>query len=274
MSKLRNEGPIGVFDCGLAGLTVLKVLAARLPREDFVYFGDTARVPYGTRTAQTVLNYSHACARVLREQRIKLLVVSCHTVSAIALDGLAGELFLPAVGAIAPAARAALQISPRKRIGVLASALTLQSGAYLRSAKALEPEAQVFVQAAPLLAAFAEEGWLDHASTRLAVRECLAPLVAQDIDALVLGGAHCVALAQTITSELAALSGKPLPVIDSALAAAAELAELLTARQLETAREDPGKLRIIVTDMPSDFSVANGLLGQDLGKLQVSAVDV
>src|SRR5687768_16415370 len=121
MTNLRIEAPIVVFDSGLGGLTVVRALAERMPREDLVYLGDTERMPYGTRSQQTVLNYVHACARVLREQRAKLLVIACNTVSALALDALSNELFLPVMGVIIPGARAALAHSPRGRIGVIAS---------------------------------------------------------------------------------------------------------------------------------------------------------
>jgi glutamate racemase len=274
MSKLRNEAPIGVFDSGLGGLTVLRALAARLPREDFVYLGDTARVPYGTRTVQTVLNYSHACARVLRDNRIKMLVVACHTVSACALDALAAELFVPSIGAIVPGTRAGLAVSLNKRLGVIATAGTLRSGAYLRAVGELDRTAQVFIEAAPLLVPMVEEGWLDREATRLTARAYLEPLAKSDVDALVLGSTHYSLLMPLIADELAALSGKAVPVIDSAPAIAEEVATTLESRQLATARDDPGKLRIIFTDMPDDFGPANRFLGKDLAQLSVSAVDV
>jgi glutamate racemase len=274
MSKLRNEAPIGVFDSGLGGLTVLKALAARLPREDFVYVADTARTPYGTRSSQTVKNYTHACAPVLRDQRVKLLVVSSHTVSAIAMEGLAGELFVPAIGAVLPAARAALAASAGKRIGVLASAGTARAGAYPRALAALDAEAQVFVQTAPVLVSLADEAWCDDETARLAVRAHLAPLLEHGIDALVLGSANLAVFEALISRELAALSGGPIPVIDSAPAIAEELASALQTRQYETARDDPGKLRIILTDLPDNFEAANRFLGQDVAKLSVNSVDV
>jgi glutamate racemase len=274
MSKLRNEAPIGVFDSGLGGLTVLKALAARLPREDFVYLADTARAPYGPRTAQTIKNYTHACAPVLRDHRIKLLVVSSHSVSSVAIDGLAGELFVPAVGAVVPSARAALRASARKRIGVLACASTLRSGAYPRAVAELDAEAHVFVQTAALLGPLAVEGWIDDETARLATRAYLAPLIERDIDVLVLGSADFSVFEPLVSRELAALSGKPIPIIDSAPAVAEAVALALQSRQIETAREDPGKLRIIVTDMPDDFASASRFLGQELSAASILVVDV
>jgi glutamate racemase len=274
MSKLRNEAPIGVFDSGLGGLTVLRALAARLPREDFVYVADTARAPYGPRTAQTIKNYTHACAPVLRDQRIKLLVVSSHSVSSVAIDGLAGELFVPAVGAIVPSARAALQVSARKRIGVIACAATLRSGAYPRALAELDPEACVFAQPAALLGPLAAEGVIDDVTARLITRAYLKPLVDQHIDVLVLGSADFSLFEPLVSRELAALGGKPIPVIDSAPAIAEAVASALQTRQLETARDDPGKLRIIVTDLPDDLAAASRFLGRELTQSSIVAVDV
>jgi glutamate racemase len=275
MTNLRNEAPIGVFDSGLGGLTVARALSERLPHEDLVYLGDTARTPYGTRSPQTVMNYAHACARVLREQRAKLLVIACNTVSALALDSLAGELFLPVLGVVIPGARAALAQSPRGRVGVLASQGTVRSGAYPREIAKLQPGAQVFVEAAPLLVPLVEEGWLTGDVPRLALRKYLAPLVAHDIDALLLGCTHYPLLEPVLRAELAALSGKDIPLIDSAHAIADEVAEMIESKHLATERDDPGKLRIVVTDQGEDFDqAAERFLGRSLHGIAVNAIDL
>jgi glutamate racemase len=274
MLKLRNEGPIGVYDSGLGGLTVLRAVADRFPREDLVYLGDNARVPYGTRSPQTVVNYARACASVLRGHHIKALVVACNTVSALALQVLDAELFFPVLGVIAPGVREALLVSDRKRIGVLATSATARSGAYERALAALDPQAQAFVRPAPLLVPLVDEGWLDGELPRMAVRKYLAPLVEHDIDALVLGCTHYPLLAAMISSELAALSGKSVPVLDSAQPAVDDLVQLMETRQLATERDDPGKVRIILTDMPYDFAIASRFMGQDVTKLNVTAVDL
>ncbi|HKP55589.1 MAG TPA: glutamate racemase [Polyangiales bacterium] len=275
MTNLRNEAPIGVFDSGLGGLTVVRALAERLPREDLVYLGDTARTPYGTRSPQTVMNYAHACARVLREQRAKLLVIACNTVSALALDSLAGELFLPVLGVVVPGVRAALERSPRGRVGVLATQGTVRSGAYPRAFAKLRPGAQAFVESAPLLVPLVEDGWLYGDVPRLAVRKYLEPLVAHDIDALLLGCTHYPLLAPLLRAELAALSSKDIPLIDSAHAIADEVAELIDSKHLGTERDDPGKLRIVVTDQGEDFDqTAERFLGRSLNGIPVSAIDL
>ncbi|HET6332792.1 MAG TPA: glutamate racemase [Polyangiales bacterium] len=278
MTHLRNEAPIAVFDSGLGGLTVVAALTELLPREDVVYVGDTARVPYGTRSAQTVLNYAHACARLLREQRAKLLVVACNTVSAVALDPLRRELLYPVLGAIEPGAAAAVAASEAgidARIGVLATPATMRSGAYPKAFAALGSHAHVFVQPAPLLVPLVEEGWLSGDVPRLAVREYLKPLVERDVNALLLGCTHYPLLGAIVMEEFEALSGRQVPVIDSAHAIANEVKALLESQQLGTDRDYPGRVRIIVTDQADEFeSMATRFLGRPLGDISVTAVDL
>jgi glutamate racemase len=274
MSKLRNEGPIGVFDSGLGGFTVLRAIAERLPREDLVYLGDNARVPYGIRSDQTVINYARACAGILRSQHLKVLVVACNTVSAVALDVLRAELFFPVLGVIEPGTRAGLAQSARGRLGVLATAATVRSGAYPRAALGCQPEASIFVQPAPLLVPLVEEDLLTGELARLCVRRYLEPLLQEDIDALLLGCTHYPLLTPLLASELAALSGKNLPIIDSAQAVTDELLQLMASQQLASARELPGRIRIILTDRPDNLELASRWLGQDPEQLNVTTVDL
>jgi glutamate racemase len=275
MAQPRNDAPIAVFDSGLGGLTVLRAIAELLPREDLVYLGDSARVPYGTRSAQTVVNYARACVRKLREQEIKLLVVACNTVSAVALDLLTAELEFPVLGVIEPGARAGVRASRSGRVGVIATPGTVLSGAYPRAAAAARPDVQVFVEPAPLLVPLVEEGWLEGEVPRLAVRKYLSALVDHDIDALVLGCTHYPLLQSVIAREVDALHGSHVTVVDSAHAVATELAALLASQQLAASRAHDGKLRILVTDMPNRFTeVASRFLGQDVGSLDVTAIDL
>jgi glutamate racemase len=271
------EAPIGVFDSGLGGLTVVRAIQARLPHEQLVYLGDTARVPYGTRSAQTVMHYARACAARLCEHGIKVLVVACNTVSAVALDMLRAELSLPVLGVIEPGARAGVAASQTGRLGVIATAGTVQSGAYVRAAAAAAPARQVdvFMEAAPLLVPLVEEGWLEGEVPELVVRRYLTPLVARRIDALVLGCTHYPLLQGVIARELAAQSGADLPVVDSAHATAEELLQLLGASRLLSRRQQTGSLRMLVTDMPGRFSeVASRFLGRELGDLDITAIDL
>ncbi len=270
---VEPENPIGVFDSGLGGLTVVRAILDRLPGEDLVYLGDTARVPYGTRSEKTVLAYARSCARRLSQHDIKLLVVACNTVSAVALDLLAAELDIPVLGVIGPGARAGAKAG-RGRIGVIATAGTVDSGAYPRAIAAVDTRVETFMQAAPMLVPLAEEGWITGDVPRLVARRYLEPLVAADIDALVLGCTHYPLLRGAIERELADLHGGALPVVDSAEATAGELAELLAERDLAASRAQ-GNLQIMVTDMPKRFTeVAARFLGRPLSGLAVEAIDL
>ena len=266
---------IGVFDSGLGGLTVAHAIREALPDEDLVYLGDTARVPYGTRSADTVIRYARACAQHLVKHRIKLLVVACNTVSAVALEMLRDELDVPVLGVIEPGARAGAAASRKKRIGVLATQGTVNSRAYERALHAVDSRIEVFALAAPLLVPLAEEGWLDGEVPRLVVERYLTPLTQKDIDALVLGCTHYPLLGGVIRAEAARLAGPELVVVDSAQATAHELAHLLETKGLRELRSGRGKLRLMVTDLPGRFAeVASRFLQEELEGLDVEQVDL
>jgi glutamate racemase len=270
-----RDAPIGIFDSGLGGLTVVHAVLDRLPAEDLVYLGDTARVPYGTRSPKTVLSYARSCAARLRDHGVKLLVVACNTVSAVALEMLAVELDIPVLGVIGPGARAGVRASPGGRIGVVATAGTVDSGAYARAIAAEDSRAEAIMEPAPLLVPLAEEGWTEGEVPTLVARRYLTPLVEARVDSLVLGCTHYPLLKGTLERELAALQGHALPVIDSAHATAEELAALLDERDLATARGGPGQLTLLVTDVPKRFAdVAARFLGRSLEGLDVRAVDL
>ncbi len=273
---MKAHAPVGVFDSGLGGLTVARAIVEALPGEDIVYLGDTARVPYGTRSAETVIRYARACAkRLVEHDEVKVLVVACNTVSAVALEMLRVELDVPVLGVIEPGARAGVEASRNGRIGVIATSGTVASGAYVRAVAAASSRGEVFAQPAPLLVPLVEEGWLEGEVPRLAVRRYLEPLVAAQIDTLVLGCTHYPLLGDVIRAELAALAGGPVPVVDSARATAAELAALLCDREAESGRDAGGTLRLLVTDLPGRFGdVASRFLGQKLDGLHVEQVDL
>lgn len=251
--RLDPELPLGVFDSGLGGLTVVREIVAALPAERVVYLGDTARVPYGTRSAATVIRYAQACARALVGRRIKALVVACNTVSAVALDQLRAELDLPVLGVIEPGARAAVAASTSLRIGVLGTAGTISSGAYPRAVLGVSTRAEVFAHAAPLLVPLCEEGWLQGEVPRLAVRRYLEPLAEAKVDVIVLGCTHYPLLRDVIEREARALLGA-VRIVDSAHATAAELASLLGERQLRAPKGSTGEVELLVTDRPKAFA--------------------
>jgi glutamate racemase len=275
MPATSPTAPIGVFDSGLGGLTVARALRDALPGEDLVYLGDTARVPYGTRSAATVVRYAQGCGRRLVERGVKLLVVACNTVSAVALDALRIELDIPVLGVIEPGARAGVAATRHGRIGVLATQGTVLSGAYPRAIAGESSRVEVFQQAAPLLVPLVEEGWLEGDVPELAVRRYLAPLAAHDVDTLVLGCTHYPLLAPVIRAEAARAVGHSVSVVDAAQATALELRALLADRGLASGRSEGGSLRLLVTDLPGRFAeVASRFVGIDVESLPVEAIDL
>jgi len=275
MASVTRDAPIGVFDSGLGGLTVARAIREALPHEDLVYLGDTARVPYGTRSAHTVLRYAQTCGQHLRARGVKLLVVACNTVSAVALPMLRVELDIPVLGVVEPGARAGVAAASGKRLGVLATAGTVASGAYPRAVAAEDPRVEVFARAAPLLVPLAEEGWISGEVPSLVAARYLEPLAAANIGALVLGCTHYPVLIDVLREQVALCCGPDVPVVDSAHALALELSALLTDRDLSTTSTGPGGLQVLVTDRPSDFAqVAGRFLGTELDEDRVETVDL
>lgn len=276
---MDREAPIGIFDSGLGGLTVTRAIYDLLPREDLVYLGDTARVPYGTRSPQTILRYARSCAAHLERRGIKLLVVACNTVSAVALDMLRVELDIPVLGVIEPGARAAVASSESGRIGVIATGGTVASGAYPRAVASVDSRSEVFALPAPLLVPLAEEGWVEGEVPTLVIDRYLGHLAKHDVDAVVLGCTHYPLFRPLIDARARALCGEKTRVVDSAEATAHELQDLLRERNLATRRAESkgrlGELSMLVTDMPGRFSeVASRFLGRPVEGLRVEQVDL
>jgi len=275
--------PLGVFDSGLGGLTVARALLQALPLERIIYLGDTARVPYGTRSAQTVVRYARGCSELLIERGVKGIVVACNTVSAVAIESLRAEFDLPIIGVIEPGARAALSaISALKargqapKIGVLATTGTVASGAYPRAVGQLSTRYEVVAQAAPLLVPLTEEGWIDGEVPRLVVRRYVEPLIAAGASVIVLGCTHFPLLKALIAEAAAEFAGYPVPIVDSAEATASVVAEWIADERLSKApseRVPERKLELLVTDLPASFSVVAGrFLGGDAS--EASQVDL
>jgi glutamate racemase len=241
-----------------------------LPQEDIVYLGDTARVPYGTKAAGTVVKYALACSRHLVDRQIKALVVACNTVSAVAPDQLRVELDVPVLGVVEPGARAAVAASRVGRIGVLATSGTIASGAYPRAVAQVSTRAEVVAQAAPLLVPLAEEGWVDGDVPRLAVERYLEPLARSGVDVVVLGCTHYPLLRSVIERQVRQQIGDGTAIVDSAQATAAAVRDFLRERGLlRPASERPASLRLIVTDMTARFrDAASRFLGGDVGEVE------
>lgn len=266
---LLPDAPLGVFDSGLGGLTVAAALRRALPRERIVYLGDTARVPYGTRSAETVVRYARGCARLLLDRGVKALILACNTVSAVAIDILRAELDLPVLGVVEPGASAALDALSRSAhggpVGVLGTAGTVASGAYPRAVSQLSTRLEVVAQAAPLLVPLVEEGWLTGEVPRLAVRRYVEPLVAANVSVIVLGCTHYPLLKHTIAEVAAELAGRAIPVVDSAEATARAVRAWIEDEKVPPAQTAPApaeELRLLVTDLPKSFAaMAEQMLG-------------
>ncbi len=246
-----DERPIGIFDSGIGGLTVLKELIHALPCEDTIYLGDTARVPYGTKSAGTVTGYSVENAEfLLKKHGVKLLVVACNTASAYAIGELRSRLDLPVIGVIEPGARAAVEASRAKRIGVIGTEGTIKSGAYFDAIKEIDPKVVVFTRACPLFVPLAEEGWTENEVARLAAEIYLNRLKDEAVDVVLLGCTHYPLLERTIHGVM----GEEVKLIDSATATAAEARRVLEEEGLLSARGRPGTRRFFVTDSPERFT--------------------
>jgi glutamate racemase len=262
-----EKGPIGVFDSGIGGLTVLKEITLLLPSEDTVYLGDTARVPYGTKSRETVIRYSLEVAEFLMRFGIKVLVAACNTASAYALGELKKRFAVPIVGVVEPGAKAATTATRAKKIGVIGTEGTIKSGAYVNAIKRLDPRIKVFTRACPLFVPLAEEGWTDNDVARLAAKIYLAPFKEENIDALLLGCTHYPLLKKTIQDAV----GNGVTLIDSGRSTAIEASAALKEKGL--LKENRPKRRFFVTDSPDRFErigknfFGGGPLGAELVKL-------
>jgi glutamate racemase len=219
----RNSLPIGIFDSGVGGLTVYRALHERLPDEHFVYLGDTARVPYGTKSLSTVERYGVENARFLEAHGIKLLVVACNTASALALPAIRQAMSIDVVGVIEPGARASVETAGARTVGVIATEATVQSKAYSHAIASLNPDLEVIERACPLFVSLAEEGWAESDVARSVADEYLSSFRESEIGALVLGCTHYPILREAITSSI----GRNVPLIDSGAATAIEVESLL-----------------------------------------------
>ncbi|MCH7549619.1 MAG: glutamate racemase [Candidatus Krumholzibacteriota bacterium] len=262
-----SDQPIGVFDSGIGGLTVLRELLARLPDESYVYFGDTARVPYGTKSAETVLRFSREIVQLLLERDVKMVVVACNTASAEAVPVLQKEFKVPIVGVIEPGVRAAIAATARGKIGVIGTAGTVRSDAYRNSILLHMPEAEVRSQACPLFVPLAEEGWIDGPVAREVARTYLSVYDGTGIDTLVLGCTHYPLLKSVIGKVM----GEAVSLVDSAVETALQVEEILDAQDLRGGNS--GTFQIILSDTSPTFNeVAERFLGRKIPEIELISV--
>jgi glutamate racemase len=220
---MGDTRPIGVFDSGIGGLTVVRELMARLPHESIVYFGDTARVPYGPKSPATVARYSDEAAAFLLSRGVKMVVIACNTATAHAGERLSSRLQVPVVGVIEPGARAAVAASRTGRIGVVGTAGTIRSGAYDLAVRRMLENARVYAQPCPLFVPLVEEGMRTHAASRIIARDYLTPLREMDVDVLILGCTHYPLLRELIEECM----GPAVMLVDSAAETAMEVERIL-----------------------------------------------
>jgi glutamate racemase len=253
---------IGIFDSGVGGLTVLREIMQALPQEDTLYFGDTARVPYGTKSPETVTRYATEITAFLIKRDIKLLIVACNTASAVALPTLKRQLSIPVVGVIEPGARRAVEVTRTGRIGVIGTSGTIKSSAYTRAIKRLSPNAEVLTRSCPLFVPLAEEGWIDNQVARLTAQAYLHELKEAEVDTLVLGCTHYPLLKLMIADVM----GDGVMLVDSAEETARTVSKILMDNKMLRPPAEKGNHSYYVSDIPAGFvRIGNRFLGGKLG---------
>ena len=263
---IQAHYPIGIFDSGVGGLTVMRALMERLPFENLVYFGDTARVPYGIKSIETIEHFTTEIVQFLLKQPVKMLIVACNTMAAVAAEKVRHVSPVPVLDVITAGAKVAVATSQRQIIGVIGTPTTINSNAYTRHIHLLNPKARVYSQACPLFVPLVEEGWLSHPVTRLTAEEYLQPMFVESIDTLVLGCTHYPLLKPLLLEVVQ----NTLTLIDSAQSIAEQAAVMLDHSHLLNLQRTPPDYRCFVTDIPLKFrAVGERFLGRTLQHLEM-----
>lgn len=266
---MSDSRPIGVFDSGIGGLTVVKALRDVMPNEDISYLGDTARVPYGNKSADTVERYAIELVDMLVRDHAKVIIVACNTVSSVAIPKLRKHVSVPVVGVIEPGAQAAIATTRNRHIGVIGTRATVRSGAYENALRALNVHARVTSRACPLLVPLIEEGLLEDDVTDRMIARYLGPMVKEGIDTLVLGCTHYPLLSGAIARSL----GEQVKLVDSAENCATAVRNLLDRQSLRAAANTSGRLRVALTDAADNFlKVARDALRLEIGEVEVRSL--
>jgi len=253
-----KDSAIGVFDSGIGGLTVLHEIIKTLPKENTVYLGDTARAPYGTKSVETVLRYSFETSQFLVEKGVKIVVVACNTSTAVALSQLKEKLTVPVIGVIAPGVRRAIKSTKNKKVGIIGTEATIQSGAYTQALKEADPKIEVYSRACPLFVPLVEEGWTDNAVVEMTVNAYLGGFKQSGIDTLILGCTHYPLLKKAIRKFM----GPSVRLVDSAEETAKEV-ELALKKGVLGRKNGKGVHSFFVTDAPDRFiKVGRRFLGE------------
>jgi glutamate racemase len=263
---MSNRQPIGVFDSGIGGLTVVKAIRDRLPNETIVYLGDTARVPYGPKSPETVQRYALELAQMLMKKNAKALVVACNTVSSVALPLLTRKFSVPVIGVIEPGARAALKATRNQHVGVIGTRATIRSAAYEKALRATDNNVRVSSRACPLLVPLIEEGLLNDDVTDRVILRYVEPLIGDGIDTLVLGCTHYPLL----TGAIARALGREIALVDSAENCATAVQETLHRQSLLSPAAERGELHVALTDAADNFlNVARDALQLSFGEIEL-----
>jgi len=258
---VSRDLPIGIFDSGVGGLTVVAEIMNLLPAEEVIYFGDLARTPYGTKSQATVLRFSIEIVNFLIRQQVKMIVVACNTASSLALSELKERFSLPIIGVIQPGVLKAIKATKSKRIGIIGTQATISSNAYSETIKSIDPSIQVLSSSCPLFVPLVEEGWLDHEVTKLVAKEYLTPLKENQIDTLILGCTHYPFLKGILQDEM----GKEVVLIDSAVEVAQETKKVLDQNNLLHPQNPTPAYKFYVSDSSSKFvEIGKTLLGKKI----------
>ena len=264
--QANSNNAIGVFDSGVGGLTVVKALMEQLPFENIIYFGDTARVPYGVKSVETIRRYAVQIAKFLLDQKVKLLIIACNTMSAVAYKAIRDLSPVAVLDVVDAGARSAVAKTHNKCVGVIGTPTTINSNAYQKAIKEFDPDIEVVSQACPLFVPLVEEGWLDHQVTKLTAKEYLKTVMAQNIDTLVLGCTH-YPLLKPLLQEII---GTQTTLVDSAQAITEKAGELLKKNNLLNMQQKSPVYRFYVTDVPNRFiSIGKQILGRKLSNINV-----
>jgi glutamate racemase len=269
-AKNLHRRPIGVFDSGIGGLTVARALFELLPNEDIIYLGDSARLPYGTKSKETVILYSIECLKFLLSKKVKMVVVACNTASSVAVPFLQKITKVPVIGVLIPGSEAAASKSKNKKIGVIGTKGTISSKSYKKQIHKTDRDIKVFQQACSLFVQLAEDGWTENKIAELTAREYLTGIKAEGIDTLILGCTHYPILKNTIRKVV----GKNITLIDSGEETAIKVKDILAERNLLSTKQKKGEHKFFVTDFPNNFhQIAERFLGKKIKNVKLAKIN-
>lgn len=259
--NLHPDNPIGVFDSGVGGLTVVKALKRILPKESIIYLGDTAKLPYGTKSPRTIINFAYQNTKFLLERKAKLIVVACHTVSSVALEKLTANFKIPIIGVIEAGAKEAAKATRNNKIGVIGTTTTINSGEYEKAILKYKPNAEIVAKSTPVLVPLVEEGWTTHIVTQLTIKEYLASFKEDGIDTLLLGCTHYPLLKPLFQNFF----GSSVSIVDPGNEIAKEIKLMLEKLSLLKSSSAPPVYRYYFTDItPNLYTVAENFLGEPI----------